>query len=133
MRSRSARMASLLGVCENFTYTRVPPRKSTPIGMPCQNSMESTPATLNTSEKARKYHFFPRKSIFGLRKNSTPFESLLKAFRVPERSGLQNYWLANPETLPSRPPKTFSFLADAQRFATLLTAQHPVENHARNE
>jgi hypothetical protein len=33
--------------------------------------MENMPATLNTSEKARKYHFFPRKSIFVLRKNST--------------------------------------------------------------
>ena len=29
------------------------------------------PATLKTSEKARKYHFLPRKSMFGLRKNST--------------------------------------------------------------
>ena len=42
-----------------------------------RNSMperhESTPATLNTNEKARKYHFFPRKSIFELRNNSTLF------------------------------------------------------------
>jgi hypothetical protein len=29
------------------------------------------PATLKIREKARKYHFLPRKSIFGLRKNST--------------------------------------------------------------
>jgi hypothetical protein len=33
--------------------------------------MENIPATLNTREKARKYHFLPRKSMFGLRKNST--------------------------------------------------------------
>jgi hypothetical protein len=39
--------------------------------MPCQNNMENIPATLNTREKARKYHFFPRKSMFVLRKNST--------------------------------------------------------------
>src|SRR5258708_32015139 len=37
----------------------------------CQKSMENTPATLNSSEKARKYHFLPRKSMLGLRKNST--------------------------------------------------------------
>src|ERR1700738_2568125 len=33
--------------------------------------MENTPATLNSNEKARKYHFLPRKSMFGFRKNST--------------------------------------------------------------
>src|ERR1039458_7714479 len=37
----------------------------------CQNNMEQIPATLNTSEKARKYHFLPRKSILVLRNNST--------------------------------------------------------------
>src|SRR5271165_4290777 len=66
----AARRALSSGVCENFTYTSVPPRKSTPYGMWCQNSMESSPATLNTSEKARKYHFLPRKSMLVLRKNS---------------------------------------------------------------
>src|ERR1700722_2160285 len=64
-------MALSSGVCENFTYTSVPPRKSTPYGMWCQNNIENSPATLNTSEKARKYHFLPRKSMFVLRKNST--------------------------------------------------------------
>src|SRR5271157_2670869 len=39
--------------------------------MPCQNAMESTPATLKISEKVRKYHFFPRKSMFVFLKNST--------------------------------------------------------------
>src|ERR1039457_1152835 len=33
--------------------------------------MEQIPATLKTSEKARKYHFLPRKSILVLRNNST--------------------------------------------------------------
>jgi hypothetical protein len=33
--------------------------------------MESSPATEKTKEKARKYHFFPRKSMLGFRKNST--------------------------------------------------------------
>src|SRR5947209_19275094 len=42
-----------------------------PRGMPCQNSMEQSPATLKMSEKVMKYHFLPRKSILGLRKNST--------------------------------------------------------------
>jgi hypothetical protein len=28
--------------------------------------MENTPATLKTSENARKYHFLPRKSMLGL-------------------------------------------------------------------
>src|SRR5581483_8081501 len=39
--------------------------------MPCQKIIESTPATLKISENARKYHFLPKKSMFGLRKNST--------------------------------------------------------------
>jgi hypothetical protein len=34
-------------------------------------AIETMPATLKISEKARKYHFLPRKSIFVLRKNST--------------------------------------------------------------
>ena len=74
-RSMAARTALSLGVCENFTYTRVPPRKSTPYGMWCQNNMENRPATLNTREKARKYHFLPRKSMLVLRKNSTRLTS----------------------------------------------------------
>src|SRR5258708_36083712 len=45
-----------------------------PSGRPCQNSIEQTPAMLNISEKAMKYHFLPRKSILGLRKNSTRFK-----------------------------------------------------------
>ena len=29
--------------------------------MPCQNNMEKTPATEKINEKARKYHFLPKK------------------------------------------------------------------------
>src|SRR5271165_585962 len=39
--------------------------------MPCQKKMDSNPATLKIREKARKYHFLPRKSMFVLRNNST--------------------------------------------------------------
>src|SRR5271165_6165376 len=80
------------GVCANFTYTSVPPLKSTPNGMPCQKKMDSSPATLKMSEKARKYHFLPRKSILVLRNNSTA--SLLNtqclATLVAVENGLEN-------------------------------------------
>src|ERR1700691_1835273 len=102
----AARRALSSGVCENFTYTRVPPRKSTPYGMPCQNSMENMPATLKTSEKARKYHFFPRKSMFVLRKNSTEYYPL------------SDLWFRS---------------LNAQRLTAFFPAQDPVEDHARNE
>src|SRR6266702_8431593 len=75
----AARIALSWGSCENFTYTRVPPRKSMPRGMPCQKSIDRIPATLKTSDKAMKYHFLPRKSMFALLKNSTllkPFQNL---------------------------------------------------------
>ncbi len=86
--STPRRMAFSSGECENFTYTRVPPRKSTPHGMWCQNRMENKPATLKISEKARKYHFFPRKSMLVLRKNSKSKPQVCKGFRV-SRSKLQ--------------------------------------------
>src|ERR1700722_7845968 len=76
-RSRAARIVLSSGGCENLTVTSVPPRKSTPQGIWCQNSIENTPATLKISEKARKYHFFPRKSMLVLRKNSTGLLPLL--------------------------------------------------------
>src|SRR5208337_3651375 len=72
------------GVSANFTYTSVPPLKSTPKGMPCQKKIESSPATLKISEKARKYHFLPRKSILVLRNNSTA--SLLQQKFLPASS-----------------------------------------------
>src|SRR5208282_6555750 len=102
----AVRRALSSGVCENFTYTSVPPRKSTPYGIPCQNSMENKPATLKTSENARKYHFLPRKSMFALRKNSTPLRTPF-LWRCP--------------------------LSDAQRLTALLASQQPIENHARHE
>src|SRR5258708_5355278 len=49
------------------------------------------PATLKISEKAMKYHFLPRKSMFALLKNSTrsrPLQTLLTlSFRTRSRSG----------------------------------------------
>src|ERR1022692_4066812 len=89
----AARSALSSGVCENFTYTRVPPRKSTPYGMPCQNAMENKPATLNTSEKARKYHFLPRKSMLVLRNNSTasPLNAQWLATLMATENELENH------------------------------------------
>src|SRR5229473_3478934 len=116
-------MALSSGVCENFTYTSVPPRKSTPRGMPCQNNIENIPATLNTSEKARKYHFLPRKSMLGSLKNSTLSSN---PFRDCVRDG---------HSCPSRPGVARQFLRklDAYGFAALLAAQNPVKDHARNK
>src|ERR1700693_1918151 len=110
-----ARMALSSGVWENLTSIKVPPRKSIPSGTPCQNSMENTPATLNTRENARKYHFLPRKSMFGLRKNSTPLRTpfLCPRYSTPdEASGATS-------ALP---------LSYAQRFAALFAGQQPVED-----
>src|SRR5207247_898324 len=84
------------GACENLTLTCVPPRKSMSSGIPCQNTMESTPATLKISEKAMKYHFLPRKSMFALLKNSTlpePFQNLITCHseRARLRAGEEPY------------------------------------------
>src|SRR3974390_1487775 len=80
------------GVSANFTYTRVPPLKSTPKGMPCQKKMESNPATLKTNEKARKYHFLPRKSMLVLRNNSTanPLRKTLAPSQSPSVARLHH-------------------------------------------
>src|ERR1017187_6466836 len=80
------------GVCANFTYTSVPPLKSTPNGMPCQKKMDNSPATLKISEKARKYHFLPRKSIFVFLKNSTasPLNAQSLATLVAIEDGVEN-------------------------------------------
>jgi hypothetical protein len=48
--------------------------------------MENKPATLKISEKARKYHFFPRKSILVLRKNS---KAKAPGFRVSKFQGFK--------------------------------------------
>ena len=81
------------GVCANFTYTSVPPLKSTPKGMPCQKKIENSPATLKISEKARKYHFLPRKSMLVLRKNSTasPLNTQSLATLVAIEDGVKNH------------------------------------------
>src|ERR1700735_5835828 len=54
----------------------------------CQNSMEQIPATLKMSEKARKYHFLPRKSMLVLRNNSTA--SPLNAQRFATLMAVEN-------------------------------------------
>src|SRR5207253_3517666 len=110
-RCMAARIALSSGLCANLTYTRVPPRKSTPYGIPCQKSMENRPATLKTSENARKYHFLPRKSMFGFRKNSTLYPKEI-SFKV---SGFK--------------PR----LTNAQCRATLFAVEDVVEDHARYE
>src|SRR5438445_9447323 len=95
--------------------------------MPCQNAMESTPATLKISEKVRKYHFFPRKSIFVFLKNST-------LLSIPSKISLWSLVAGRPDCIVHfsfandyRPPTALN----AQRFAPLLPAQHPIKNHAR--
>src|SRR6516165_9490784 len=82
------RISLRLGVSANFTYTSVPPLKSTPRGIPCQKKIESSPATLKIKEKARKYHFLPRKSILVLRNNSTA--SPLNAQRLATLVAIEN-------------------------------------------
>src|SRR5439155_16167278 len=114
------------GACENLTLTWVPPRKSMSSGIPCQNTMESTPATLKISEKAMKYHFLPRKSMFALLKNSTllrPLQNLrtchserarLRAGEEPDVS-LQFRLLGSGPTMPR---------TRGIRFAPLLIPSH---------
>src|SRR5271167_3444181 len=60
--------------------------------MPCQKKMDSRPATLKMSEKARKYHFLPRKSILVLRNNSTAslLDTQCLATLVAIENGLEN-------------------------------------------
>src|SRR5580693_58464 len=55
--------------------------------------IEVRPATLKIREKARKYHFLPRKSMFVLRKNSTasPLYTQRFATLVAVEDGVENY------------------------------------------
>src|ERR1035438_6066954 len=98
--------------------------------MPCQKAMESTPATLKTREKTRKYHFFPRKSIFVFLKNSTlltiPSKVCCSLFVVRCSPSLVLQFCERIANDQQR------FL-DTQFLATLLPAEHPIENHARYE
>src|SRR6516162_4302077 len=96
-RSRSRRIASRFGVWANFTYTSVPPLKSIPSGNgePVRTQrvpIEIRPATLKIREKARKYHFLPRKSMLVLRKNSTasPLNTQSLATLVAAEDGFEN-------------------------------------------
>src|SRR5258708_17540348 len=79
--------------------------------------MENTPATLKISEKARKYHFFPRKSMLVLRKNSTGFPSPFSIYDLKDHDLAVN--------LPN-------FL-NAERFPALLAIQTKIEDEARDE
>src|SRR5271157_1963383 len=55
--------------------------------------MDSSPATLKISEKARKYHFLPRKSMLVLRNNSTasPLDTQSLATLVAIENGLEDH------------------------------------------
>src|ERR1700720_2413617 len=94
--------------------------------------MESTPATLKTSEKTRKYHFFPRKSKFVFLKNST-----LLTVPSKHRSIVVSRWsfgLHQSFRLCERQPtQRLTTALNAQRLATLLPAQHPIKNHPRHK
>src|SRR5438046_7441909 len=119
------------GACENLTLTWVPPRKSMSSGIPCQNTMESTPATLKISEKAMKYHFLPRKSIFALLKNSTlpgPFQNLKTCHseRARLRAGEESYVTLNPQELNDA-----SALTPLQIPSTPQIADAPVRSLSR--
>src|SRR5580698_1044341 len=61
--------------------------------MPCQKKMDESPAMLKISEKARKYHFLPRKSMLVLRNNSTasPLNAQRFATLMAVENGFENY------------------------------------------
>src|SRR5579864_1024560 len=97
----------------------------------CQNNMDPIPATLKISEKARKYHFLPRKSMLVLRNNSTlnpqkPYWGL--------GAGGQNDFHQPPASNPS-PLRLTSQMTplNAERFAALMAIQNRLEDHARHK
>src|SRR5580704_2519733 len=61
--------------------------------MPCQKKIDVSPATLKIREKARKYHFLPRKSMLVLRNNSTasPLDTQCLATLMAVENGFENY------------------------------------------
>src|SRR5580700_9389423 len=87
--------------------------------------MENSPATLKISEKVRKYHFFPRKSMFVFLKNSTLLTVPSKSV-VGRSERVVLFYTAN-----DRRPSTNDCSSNTQRFAALLAAQHPIKNRAR--
>src|SRR5437868_2519448 len=95
---------------------------------------EITPATLKISEKAMKYHFLLRKSIFGLRKNSTlnnpsvvrPWSCVVRLEPSPAVSSL--FRLGTGQTA-----RDVRRSLNTQRFADMLAAQHPIKNQSRHE
>src|SRR6185369_16087359 len=118
----ACRMWSSFGAWSKFTRICVPPVKSTPFGMPCQNSMLSTPATEKIRENPRKYHFFPSQSIFVLRKNSTLRSFVSQNFSCPpERSVLHARASPGSKSL------------NRKRCSALLVLQVRVEDHPRHK
>src|SRR5882757_7512930 len=109
------------GVVSNATRICVPPVKSTPFGIPCQNSMLSIPATEKISENPRKYHFFPSQSILVLRKNST-FAILITSKTCHSERSEEPPHFANAATTSNR-----------KRRAALLVLQVRVKDHARDK
>src|ERR1700730_7245458 len=99
----------------------------------CQNNMESKPATLKISEKARKYHFFPRKSILVLRKNSTGLFSPLSIYDLARSSDCIIGRLCHLKQSPNHEITQLFNSLNAERFSTLLPAEHPVENETRHK
>src|SRR5205085_12682022 len=59
--------------------------------MPCQNIMLRMPATLKISEKPRKYHFLPRKSMLVLRKNSIGLNAQRFSSFLSLQRGIENH------------------------------------------
>src|SRR5207248_8685971 len=59
--------------------------------MTCQNIMLRMPATLKISEKPRKYHFFPRKSMLVLRKNSIGLNAQRFSSFFSLQPGIENH------------------------------------------
>src|SRR5665213_274735 len=109
--SMASRTWSSFGVWENSTRICVPPLKSMPSGMWCQNRMLSSPTTEKISENPRKYHFFPSQSILVSRNSST---------------------VLNPQSRP-RGPALLEKKLDRHRRAAWLQAKLIVEDHARHE
>src|SRR5947209_18939098 len=86
--------------------------------------MESRPAMLKTSEKARKYHFLPNQSMLGLRKNSTMYFRFL----ISDRD-LQPVSRKQSQTTNCRS----QIELNAQRFSRLFPVQQRVKDGERYE
>src|ERR1700729_3327252 len=109
-RSVACRIWSSSGFWVNATRTCVPPLKSTPSGIWCQNKMLRKPAIEKISENPRKYHFFPSQSIFVVRNSS-------KLTPKPSAATVR--------------PRNLSKNLNRQCCAALFLLQNRFKNHAR--